>query len=231
MPPESSPEVVQPRRTFLRAAAGAVVLSACTKESSLEPHGSADVTPAEDLMQEHGVLERVLLLYHEAARRLEAADGLEMTVIGDAARLVRRFAEDYHEQLEERHVFPRMEAANRQVELVAVLRHQHQRGRELTDEILRWSAEGSDPLGLARVLRSFERMYRPHMAREDTVLFPAFREVVGPTAYRELGEQFEQEEHSRLGERGFAAAVAEIARLEHTLGIGDLAQYTPAPLA
>jgi hypothetical protein len=34
-------------------------------------------------------------------------------------------------------------------------------------------------------------MYRPHAVREDTVVFPAFRSVVGHSAYRELGEQFE----------------------------------------
>ncbi len=182
-------------------------------------------------MQEHGVLERVLLVYDEAAGRLEAGDALEMKVLTDAARLVRRFAEDYHEQLEERHVFPRMEAGKREVELVAILRQQHRRGRELTDEILRRSAEGSDPPALARALRSFARMYRPHMAHEDTVLFPAFREVVGSATYRELGEQFEQEEHARLGEHGFAGAVAEIATIEQTLGIGDLARFTPTSLA
>jgi hypothetical protein len=32
---------------------------------------------------------------------------------------------------------------------------------------------------LAQTLRSFQRMYRPHAAREDTALFPAFRAVVG----------------------------------------------------
>jgi hypothetical protein len=70
-------------------------------------------------------------------------------------------------------------------------------------------------------------MYRPHAAREDTVLFPAFREVVGGAAYRELGEQFEHQEHARFGEHGFENAVAEVARLEGALGIGDLAQFTP----
>ena len=45
----------------------------------------------------------------------------------------------------------------------------------------------------SRSLRAFGRMYRPHAAREDTVLFPAFRDVVGRAAYRELGEQFEEQ--------------------------------------
>jgi len=71
-------------------------------------------------------------------------------------------------------------------------------------------------------------MYRPHAAGEDTVLFPAFREVVGRAAYRELGEQFEDEEHERFGEHGFRDVVDEVADLEPALGIHDLASFTPA---
>ena len=69
-------------------------------------------------------------------------------------------------------------------------------------------------------------MYRPHAAREDTLLFPAFRDVVGRSAYHELGEQFEDKEHELFGENGFQNNVAEIARLEAALGIGDLARFT-----
>ena len=71
-------------------------------------------------------------------------------------------------------------------------------------------------------------MYRPHAAREDTVLFPAFRDVVGRAAYRELGEEFEEKEHARFGEHGFRAVVGEVADLERALGIDDLASFTPA---
>ena len=69
-------------------------------------------------------------------------------------------------------------------------------------------------------------MYRPHAAREETVLFPAFREVVGRSGYRELGEEFEEKEHQLFGERGFEHNVSEIARLEAALGIHDLARFT-----
>jgi hypothetical protein len=70
-------------------------------------------------------------------------------------------------------------------------------------------------------------MYRPHAAREDTVLFPAFREVVGRSGYRELGEQFEDKEHELFGEHGFEHVVAQVSQLEVALGIADLAGFTP----
>jgi hemerythrin-like domain-containing protein len=223
------------RREFLRvvASASGCALAACAtsgttrgdRADTTSEHGEAEVTPGEDLMQEHGVLERILLVYDEAARRIDSKEQLDPGVIARAARIIRRFVEDYHEKHEEQFVFPRLKKARREVELVAILLSQHHRGRELTDEILR--AGGATP-ELALLLRSFSRMYRPHAAREDTVLFPAFRRIVGRAGYRELGEQFEEKEHALFGEHGFENTVAEVAELEAALGIGDLAKFTPA---
>jgi len=187
----------------------------------------AEVTPAEDLMQEHGVLDRILLVYGEAAGRIERAEHVDLRVVNGAARIVRRFIEDYHERTEEQYVFPKLEAAQREVRLVGVLRRQHQRGRELTEQILRASSNEAESLSLPALLRSFERMYRPHAAREDTVLFPAFRSLMSKSAYRELGEQFEEQEHKKLGPHGFENAVKEVAALETALGLEDLSRFTP----
>jgi hemerythrin-like domain-containing protein len=189
-------------------------------------HDEAEVTPGEDLMQEHGLLERILLVYDEAARRIEHAEAFDLAVLTTGASIIRRFVEDYHEKNEEQFVFPRLQKAGRETELVAVLLRQHRRGREITDEITLKTAAGPSP-DLARSLRSFAAMYRPHAAREETVLFPAFRTVVGRNGYRELGEQFEDKEHELFGEHGFEKTVAEVARLETTLGIEDLSRFTP----
>jgi hypothetical protein len=75
-------------------------------------------------------------------------------------------------------------------------------------------------------MRSFIRMYRPHEAREDTVLFPALREIVKPREFRALGEAFEEKEHTLFGAAGFEGIVAQVGKLEQTLGIYDLAQFT-----
>src|SRR5439155_9243337 len=111
------------------------------------------------LMQEHGVLERVLLVYDEAARRIEQGEAIELGLIASGAGIVRTFIEQYHEQQEEQYVFPRLESAQRETALVAVLRLQHQRGRELTDRVLRISSAGSATQELAQALRAFARMY------------------------------------------------------------------------
>lgn len=231
-----TPNRFESRRDLLRTSVAATtVLLGCASSSKAatkapskdDDESEAEVTPGEDLMQEHGVLERVLLVYDAARTRLEQNGALDLALVTSAAGVIRRFVEDYHEKNEEQFIFPRLESARREVELVATLRRQHQRGREVTDEILRIASAGTNAPALVPLFRAFERMYRPHAAREDTVVFPAFRELIGRDAYRELGEKFEDDEHARLGEHGFENAVAEVARLETALGIDDIAKFTP----
>ena len=238
------------RRALLtRAASGAwLLLTACTRTGShgvesaeaegrqssekgaaqKEAQAEPVVTPGEDLMQEHGLVERLLLVYDEVARRVESHAEIDPATLAGATTLVERFVQEYHEKNEEDFVFPALEAKQREVALVRVLRLQHQRGRELTAEIARRTKNFKATPELARMLRDFSRMYRPHAAFEDTRAFPAFRKTLGDAAYRELGEKFEDREHARLGADGFEQAVAEVARLEGTLSIGDLASFTPA---
>jgi hypothetical protein len=69
-------------------------------------------------------------------------------------------------------------------------------------------------------------MYRPHAAREDTVLFPALRSIVSPHEFDALGGAFEDKEHELFGQDGFEGVVARVAEFERKLGIGDLESFT-----
>ena len=80
---------------------------------------------------------------------------------------------------------------------------------------------------LSGSLKAFVRMYNPHEAREDTVLFPALRKIVTKSEYDALGEDFEKKEHQLFGEDGFDKIVDRVAAIEKKLGIHDLAQFTP----
>jgi hemerythrin-like domain-containing protein len=190
-----------------------------------------DVSPAEDLMREHGVLNRLLLVYEEGDRRLSTPQAAEaIAVITSAAGIIRRFVEDYHERLEEQFLFPRFEKAGKLVDLVATLRRQHQAGRTVTERITRLAtAQASDDAKkeLSGALHAFVRMYRPHESREDTVLFPALPRVIPHKELEDLGEQFEETEHRLFGKDGFEGVVREVAKLEQQLGIDDLNRFTP----
>jgi len=117
------------RRIFLKsgiifggaALAGVGLLHGAETEKKGDEQ-EAEVGPPEDLMREHGVLKRVLLIYGEALRRLDAKEDLPPEALADAAGIIRHFVEDYHEKLEEDFLFPRFEKANQLVDLVKVLR-------------------------------------------------------------------------------------------------------------
>jgi hemerythrin-like domain-containing protein len=226
------------RRGMIRQAgftAGTVLAAAAAagqkKETAAEPGpGAVEVTPPEDLMREHAVLERLLLIYDRTLAPGRRAADRPMTQLADAVHLVRTFVEDYHEKLEEDYIFPRFEKAGRLTDLVAVLRRQHEAGRRVTDAVLgRLGSAGdrADRRPLASDLRAFIRMYRPHAARESTVLFPQLAAVVGPKEYDQMGERFEDIEHEKFGPAGFEGVVQKVAELEKVLGIYDLAEFTP----
>jgi hemerythrin-like domain-containing protein len=216
------------RRDVLVLGAGllAAALPASAGAKKGQKKEEAEVGPAEDLMREHGVLRRVMYLYDEAARRLEAGEKPPLDALAAGAGIVRKVIEDYHEKLEENFIFPRMEKAKKLTDVTATLRRQHEAGRSVTANIVKL-CDGSDGKKLAQLLRVFNRMYRPHAAREDTVLFPAFHDLVGEKAYDELGEQFEDEEEKKLGKEGFEGAVAQVAKLEEQFGLSNLDQFTP----
>ncbi len=145
---------------------------------------------------------------------------------------MRKFVEDYHEKLEENFIFPLFEKRRQLLPLVATLRKQHQAGRRLTDSVQRNAGVQIGPEidpDLVTACRAFIRMYRPHAAREDTVLFPALHKILTAAEMDKLGDQFEDEENRVFGKEGFEHVVAQVAEIEKQLGILDLDQFTPKP--
>ena len=201
-------------------------------KQSAEQKGEEEVGPAEDLMREHGVLKRILLIYEEARRRISARQDFPPATIVDSAHIIRSFIEEYHERLEEDHLFPRFRKAGKLVELVDTLTTQHNVGRTVTTRILSLAQSPSlnkaeEREKLSQQLEAFIRMYSPHEAREDTVLFPELHKIISRNEYDSLGEQFERVEHQQFGEEGFEGMVERVAAIEKQLGIYDLAQFTP----
>jgi hemerythrin-like domain-containing protein len=220
------------RRMFLRTAGTMGLAASASGAAMIRPDDKEEVGATEDLMREHGVLNRILLIYQEGLRRLHGKEDVPPEMFHKSADLVRRFVEDYHEKLEENFIFPEFEKQQKLVDLVKTLRSQHQAGRVVTDVILRESTpdrftKKENQHELVAATEAFIRMYRPHEAREDTVLFPTLRKIVSAKKIKELGEQFEKEEDRLFGEEGFEKTVDHVAAIEKQLGIYDLGQFTP----
>ena len=222
------------------AAASLFVNGARAADSKDRKKGQVDAKETgavEDLMREHGVLRRCFLAYRECAGRLRIdPESLDVSALNDTARLFRSFGEDYHEKmLEEAHIFPRI---RRQLPGAAAsvdtLTAQHRRGREVTNYILSLTAgakiSGTDAESLARAFDTFEVMYANHAAREDTLVFPAWKKALSSAELAEMGDLFEEIELAEFGADGFADALKRIAAIEDRLGLTSLAQFTaPAP--
>src|SRR5205823_190377 len=124
--------IMNERGQFLLTAAlgvaGLPPMLACARAADKDKP-EEEVSAPEDLMREHGVLNRVLLIYEEGLRRLRAREDIPPDVFHKTATLVRKFVEDYHERLEEKFIFPEFEKRRKLTDLVKVLRRQHDAGR------------------------------------------------------------------------------------------------------
>lgn len=222
------------RRRMITAGTGLLLggsaLATGAHAEKIDPE--AGVTAPEDLMKEHGVLNRCLLIYDEGLRRLGANEEVSPQVFGHTAQLIRKFVEEYHEKNEENYIFPHFVKAKKLTDLVETLKTQHKAGRKITDQIVRLSQpdtfrSADSRKQLATEIRTFIRMYRPHEAREDTILFPALRTILTPKQVEALGDKMEEDEHKVLGDEGFEKTVDQVAVIEKQLGIYDLKQFTP----
>jgi hemerythrin-like domain-containing protein len=239
--------------TGISVAGASVLLGACRPTSN--PTGSAtneenrnegpapgeaapvEVTAAEDLMREHGILRRALLVYQESAIRLrQDPASVPPDVLEKAANLFRVFGEDYHEKkLEEVFIFPIVKKSpGAPAAYVDILLVQHARGREITDYVLSITKEDRIPSNrvepLAKALESFVRMYEHHAAIEDTVVFPAWKAAAGETELDALAAKFEEIEVEHFGGDGFDTALKRMEEIETSLGLSNLEMFTaPAP--
>jgi hemerythrin-like domain-containing protein len=195
-----------------------------------------EVTATEDLMREHGVLRRALLVYSAAVMKLRAnASSIAPDALQKTAKLFKAFGEEYHEKkLEEAYIFPAVKKVGGEpAGYPDILIAQHNRGREITDYIIgvtqvaKLGAVNAE--SLAKALEAFVLMYRNHAAREDTIIFPAWKGTMTAKQLDEMNDKFEDIEHEQLGEDGFEDAVKQISAIETSLGLADISQFTAPP--
>jgi hypothetical protein len=92
-----------------------------------------EVPPTEDLMREHGLLNRVLIIYDTLIAQLKEKQLINNNIVLQAATIMRDFVHNYHEKQEEAHIFTIFEKNNSMMDMVAILKEQHQVGRRITD--------------------------------------------------------------------------------------------------
>jgi hemerythrin-like domain-containing protein len=89
-------------------AVGTEIGNVVTASSSSTP--SAD-PPDVDLMQEHGILKRVLVIYQESIERISSGQTPPLAAVHQGAEIIHEFIEGFHEPLDEGYVFPVLQKA------------------------------------------------------------------------------------------------------------------------
>lgn len=197
----------------------------------LDARINIEIPLTEDLMQDHGVLNRVLLIYDEIIMRIDNKCDFPIATLCDAIVIIKSFIEDFHEKVEEYYVFPLFKN-KKDKKLIKTLQQQHDKGREITKQLQQLITRPNikDVKNKKRIkvlLQKFVRMYRPHEAREDTVLFPQVRSVISEQEFKNLSEKSEYLEHQLFGKEGFRSVLTKVERIEQELGIYYLEKFTP----
>src|ERR1700733_14772113 len=156
------------RQLFAVGGVGIAVGAIGTEIANLATQPSSTAAGADppdvDLMQEHGVLKRVLLVYQECIRRINIGQTAPLPAIQAGAEIIHDFIEEFHEALEEGYVFPLLRKAGLLVSTVDTLLVQHARGRQLTQLILAGSriqpTTTSNTERVNSAMAAFVRMYQ-----------------------------------------------------------------------
>ncbi len=188
-------------------------------------------SPVEDLMKEHGAVERILLIYQRMIEMAITGQEIDVSVIRRASKMVDEYVASHHERDEENYVFPKFREANYIVDLVDTLERQHDVARELNAQVMELSSKGAEisqdeAVRLLDLCGMFINMYLPHISRENTILFPVFFDIVSADYVNDIKEKMEGEEEKVLGETGFRGLMGRISELEKEIGIHELSRYT-----
>jgi hemerythrin-like domain-containing protein len=191
-----------------------------------------DIPATEDLMREHGILNRILLIYDDVIKKIDAGQHVPRKALKDAIEIIKKFIEEYHEKMEEDYIFPLFEKRKKEVRLVKTLRAQHISGRKITASLLELLNSKKELNAAAKktiksLLQKFIDMYRPHEAREDTILFPQVRGLMSEKEFEAMSHMFETSENKLFGEHGFEVMIKKVEHIEKELAIYNLEQFTP----
>jgi len=163
--------------------------------------------PIQILMDEHRVIEKVL-------DALEAAADLEVPAefYDRALDFCTEFADACHHSKEEDRLFPLLEERGipRKGGPVGVMCDEHVQGRSYIAQMREAAAAGEyDRVRRASLL--YVGLLRDHIQKEDNVLFPMARDVLGSEDIERLGAEFEATERSEC--RRYLVVADELATI------------------
>jgi hemerythrin-like domain-containing protein len=181
------------------------------------------VEAVEILMEEHCLIERVLTALETAAGRVSAGEELRPAFFINAALFIKNFADGFHHKKEEGILFVAMTPPGAPVTggPVAVMLKEHEQGRDFTRE-MRLAAEHWEKGDLSArnaVVQNalgYVQLLRPHIYKEDNILFPMAERLIPPEKQAQVALEFERlaQEEFGAGFREKYQALAEVLEKE-----------------
>jgi hemerythrin-like domain-containing protein len=158
-------------------------------------------------MHEHRVIEVVLTGLERMAQRAKEDGEVNQGMAANALEILRDFADKCHHAKEERNLFQLMaeRGVPREGGPLGVMLHEHGQGRHHIETMARVlpGASRGDTEALrvfAEHARSYARLLRQHIGKEDKILYPMAEQVLTAEDDERLMKAFEAIEREEMGE-------------------------------
>jgi hemerythrin-like domain-containing protein len=181
------------------------------------------------LMEEHDLLLSVLDALEAMAQLAEAGQGVDLRLSRLAVEFFRGFTDLCHHGKEERHLFPALapHGLTPQQGPVAVMLSEHVQGREqvrlLEEALAAVEALAADgPARFAKTARSYIRLMRDHVDKENQVLFPMAAHLLSEEDQARLLAAFAELERDALGTTSYEQYLASAGVLVKHYGVAKM---------
>jgi hemerythrin-like domain-containing protein len=175
--------------------------------------------PIEKLMDEHRNILKGIDLLSRNAGRLEKGEKVDPRFFTGAVEFIRNYADKYHHAKEEDILFVRMEKAGfpAQGGPIGVMLSEHGQGRQyvagLEKANERYITGDSAAAGdIVEYARGYAYLLKNHIAKEDSILYPMARDVLGGKGIEAMIPEFDRVEKEKAGtEEKYKALLEELA--------------------
>lgn len=162
-------------------------------------------SPTQILKDEHTLILQALDGLERKLAALEAGAAPDRTYCEKAVKFIRTFADKCHHGKEEDLLFKTM--VDRGFPLqggpIAVMLSEHETGRAYVREMAEASAGvGQDPAATEKIIRNgraYIQLLRPHIDKENMILYPMADNILSPEDQAQLGKSFERFETEKVG--------------------------------
>jgi hemerythrin-like domain-containing protein len=177
------------------------------------------------LVEEHSVIQRVLLALETAAGRVEGGQTVRPEFFLDAADFIKGFADGCHHKKEEGVLFESMATFGVPVQggPIGVMLAEHEQGRAYTramrEAAQKLSTGDQSARGeMVRNARGYVALLRQHIDKENGILFPMAAQVIPLAEQEAVVEGFEGVEHEETGAGVHEKYLALAEKLEAEMG-------------